>query len=57
MNKLRCLTPNALVDLVPDAALYTGVLKAIDVHAITDGVWANVVADPETQRAIGYVST
>jgi hypothetical protein len=48
--------PNALGKILPDAAPYVDVLKVIDIHAIADGAWANVVADPEAQRAVCYVS-
>jgi hypothetical protein len=46
---------NVLTDLVPDAKRFQDVVRVFDLPATTGGLYAHVVADPQTQRAICYL--
>lgn len=48
-------SPNVLLDLLPGAAKFAGVIRVIDLPATTGGRYAKVVADPQTQKAICYI--
>ncbi|HVO65893.1 MAG TPA: PEP/pyruvate-binding domain-containing protein [Syntrophales bacterium] len=48
-------SPNILLELLPSAAKFTGLIRVIDILAATGGKHAKVVADPRKQRAICYV--
>jgi pyruvate, water dikinase len=48
-------SPNALLQILPDAAAFEGIIKVIDVPASSGGAHARVVADPETRRAVCYL--
>jgi hypothetical protein len=47
--------PNVLLDLVPDARGFEHVLWVIDVPSCTDGLFAQVVADPRARRAVCFL--
>lgn len=46
---------NVLTDLVPDATRFREVVRVFDLPATTGGLYAHVVADPQTQRAVCYL--
>jgi len=48
-------SPNLLRDLLPDAEKFDRLIHVIDVPAATGGQYAQVVADPESQRAICFL--
>lgn len=48
-------SPNALKNLLPQAARLEEVVKVIDVPATARGAFARVVADPEHHRALCYL--
>lgn len=48
-------SPNALRDLLPDAAEFENLVKVIDVPAAANGARAALVADPQAQRAVCYL--
>lgn len=47
--------PNILDILVPDAAHLRDVVRVFDLPAATGGLYARVVADPQSQRAVCYL--
>ncbi|MDD5094232.1 MAG: PEP/pyruvate-binding domain-containing protein [Dehalococcoidia bacterium] len=47
--------PNTLSQLLPDAADYESVLHLIDVPRATDGVFAQVIADPQHHQAVCFL--
>jgi hypothetical protein len=46
---------NVLSDLVPKAAEYQGVVRAIEVPAVARGKRLEVVMDDESNQALGYL--
>jgi hypothetical protein len=48
-------SPNILRDLLPDAEKFESLVHVIDVSAATNGQYAHVVADPESQSAICFL--
>jgi pyruvate,water dikinase len=48
--------PSVLCDLVPGVEEFADLVRVIDVHAVTGGKYAQVVADPDSQRAICFLS-
>jgi len=48
-------SPNILPDLVPSDARYAEYIRVIDVPAITDGRYLEVVMDSERGKALGYL--
>ncbi len=48
-------SPNVLEDLVPNAERFGDVIQVIDVYSASDGSYAKVVADPNSQRAICFL--
>ncbi len=49
--------PNALLDLLPDAAKYESILRLIDVPQATNGVFAKTVADPQHSQAVCFLNS
>jgi hypothetical protein len=49
------MIPNILLNLLPGAVKFAGVVRVIDLPAITGGRYAKVVADPQIQKAICYI--
>lgn len=47
---------NILSCFLPDAKHFEAFIKVIDVAAVTDGKYAQVVADPRTQEALCFIS-
>jgi len=47
--------PNILTDLLPDAERFREVIRVFDLPAATGGLYAHVVADPQSQRAVCYL--
>ena len=47
--------PNVLTDLLPDAERFREIIRVFDLPATTGGLYAHVVADPQTQRAVCYL--
>jgi len=47
---------NILSSLLPNAHRFEEFIKVIDVPAVTNGKWAQVVADPRQQRALCFIS-
>jgi pyruvate, water dikinase len=47
--------PNILTDLLPDAERFREILRVFDLPAATGGLYAHVVADPQSQRAVCYL--
>jgi hypothetical protein len=47
--------PNILTDLLPDAERFREIVRVFDLPAATGGLYAHVVADPQTQRAVCYL--
>ena len=47
--------PNIFLHLVPDAGGYQNIIKVIDVKSFTNGQRLEVVADPQSQKAICYL--
>jgi hypothetical protein len=48
-------SPNVLEDLLPSDGKYAEYIKVIDVPAITDGRYLEVVMDSEKGKAVGYL--
>ena len=48
-------SPNALLELLPEAGDFEEYVCVIDVPAAAGGARAQVVADPNTQRAVCYL--
>jgi pyruvate, water dikinase len=48
-------TPNALLEILPDAERFQDILRLIDVPAATGGRFAQIVADPSTQKAVCFL--
>lgn len=48
-------SPNALLDLLPDAGDFVEYVHLIDVQASTGGACAQLIADPQTQRALCFL--
>jgi len=48
--------PNVLCDLVPGMEEFADLVRVIDVCALTGGKYAQVVADPHTQRAMCFLA-
>ncbi len=48
-------SPNAVSELLPDAGEQGKYVQVIDVPAVTGGAYAQLVADPSTQRAVCYL--
>ncbi len=49
-------SPNMLRELLPEAGAYESILKVIDVQAASPGAHARVIADPESRRAICFLT-
>ena len=47
--------PNVLLELLPHAGDYASVLHLIDVPKTTGGSYAQVIADPQSRRAVCYL--
>ena len=47
---------NILSCFLPDAKHFEAFIKVIEVPAVTDGKYAQVVADPRTQEALCFIS-
>ncbi|HRZ11165.1 MAG TPA: PEP/pyruvate-binding domain-containing protein [Kiritimatiellia bacterium] len=47
--------PNALRDILPDAAPFEQVVKVIDVPSFARGSFVRVIADPDRRRALCYL--
>jgi pyruvate,water dikinase len=47
---------NALVELMPEAERFSGLVRMIDVEASTGGMRAQVFADSRAQRAICFLA-
>ena len=47
--------PNVLTDLLPDAGRFREIVRVFDLPAATGGLYAQVVADPQSQRAVCYL--
>ncbi|MDP1990776.1 MAG: PEP/pyruvate-binding domain-containing protein [Syntrophales bacterium] len=47
--------PNVLTDLLPDVERFREIIRVFDLPAATGGLYAHVVADPQTQRAVCYL--
>ena len=47
--------PNVLEDLLPDAGRFRELVRVFDLPAATGGLYARVVADPQSQRAVCYL--
>ncbi len=48
-------SPNALEEVLPDAGDFSGLVRVIDVAKATGGKTANVIADPQTRKAVCYL--
>ena len=48
-------SPNALADLLPDSAGYTDYVRVIDVPAVAQGRFLEVIMDDEEAKALGYL--
>ncbi len=48
-------SPNSLLDLLPDAGDFVDYVHLIDVQASTGGACAQLIADPQTQRAVCFL--
>jgi hypothetical protein len=48
-------SPNLLKDLIPSDAKYAQYIRVIDIPAITDGRYLEVVMDSEKGKALGYL--
>jgi len=48
-------SPNILKDLIPDADRFDVVIKVIDVYSASNGSYAKVVTDANSQRAICFL--
>ena len=47
--------PNILTELLPDAGRFGKIVRVFDLPAATGGLYAHVVADPQSQRAVCYL--
>jgi len=47
--------PNILTDLLPDAERFREIIRVFDLPVATGGLYAHVVADPQSQRAVCYL--
>jgi len=47
--------PNILTDLLPELERFREIVSVFDLPAATGGLYAHVVADPQTQRAVCYL--
>jgi hypothetical protein len=47
--------PNVLENLLPDAGRFRDFVRVFDLPATTGGLYARVVADPQSQRAVCYL--
>ena len=47
--------PNVLENLLPDAGRFRDLIRVFDLPAATGGLYARVVADPQSQRAVCYL--
>jgi pyruvate, water dikinase len=47
--------PNVLEELLPDAGCFRELVRVFDLPAATGGLYARVVADPQSQRAVCYL--
>jgi len=47
--------PSILTDLLPDAERFREIVRVFDLPATTGGLYAHVVADPQSQRAVCYL--
>ena len=48
-------SPNVLEEVLPDAGDFSGLVRVIDVAKATGGKTANVIADPQTRKAVCYL--
>ncbi len=48
--------PNALTSFFPELGPYSDIIKLIDVPTCSDGMQVRLVADPESRRAVCYLS-
>jgi hypothetical protein len=51
----RPTTPYILTDLLPDAERFREIIRVFDLPVATDGLYAHVVADSQSQRAVCYL--
>jgi pyruvate,water dikinase len=49
-------SPNVLCDLVPDVESFEELVRVIDIRAVTEGRCARIVADPNSQQAMCFLS-
>jgi len=47
--------PNVLENLLPEAGRFREIVRVFDLPATTGGLYARVVADPQSQRAVCYL--
>jgi pyruvate,water dikinase len=47
--------PNVLENLLPEAGRFREIIRVFDLPATTGGLYARVVADPQSQRAVCYL--
>jgi hypothetical protein len=47
--------PNVLEELLPESGRFAQIVRLFDLPASTGGLYANVVADPQSQRALCYL--
>ena len=48
-------SPNVLADLLPDSASYASYVRVIDVPAVAQGRFLEVIMDDEESKALGYL--
>jgi len=48
--------PNVLTELLPDAERFRGIIQVFDLPAATGGLYAHVVADPQSRKAVCYLA-
>ena len=48
-------SPNILSEILPDAVNLQDLIRVIDIYAVTNGEYLQVVADPQEQKAICYI--
>ncbi|NTW16847.1 MAG: phosphoenolpyruvate synthase, partial [Syntrophaceae bacterium] len=54
-NEFFDKSPNVILNLLPGAEKFAGVIRVIDVPATTGGRYAKVVADPQKQKALCFI--
>ena len=48
--------PNVLTELLPDAERFREIIQVFDLPAATGGLYAHVVADPQSRKAVCYLA-